>query len=78
MKSWNNFQNALPSDFELCAHKRTGILHLSKVSIFSRIETNIPFILLFREKSHFWHNSGPVATITRPNKSCRADTQLDL
>ena len=27
MKSLNNFQNALPSDLELCTHKRTNILH---------------------------------------------------
>ena len=80
MKSLNNFQNALSSDFKLCAHKRTGILHfIESKPKFQNICKNF-FHPLFQEKSHFWHNSGTVATtgITQPTKNCYGDTQLVL
>ena len=39
---------------------------LVNVSINSRTYAKISFILFFRKISHFWHNSGAVATITQP------------
>ena len=46
MKSLNNFQNCLPSDFELLHVKVLIICILSKVSTKSRTETKMPSILL--------------------------------
>ena len=50
----NNFQNALPSDFELSAHLSTDILHFIKSKHeFQNINKNA-FILFFRNKITFF------------------------
>ena len=50
----NNFQNALPSEFELCAHLSTDILHFIKSKHeFQNINKNA-FILFFRNKITFF------------------------
>ena len=68
MKNLYNFQNALSSDFKLCTHLRTGILHFVESKLkFQKISKNF-FHPPFQEKTHFWHNSGAVATITQPTK----------
>ena len=69
MKSLNNFQNALSSDFKLCAHLRTGILYFMESKHNSKTYAKISSILFFRKKkSHFWHNCGAIMTITQPTK----------
>ena len=63
MKSLNNFQNVLP----LCI-SRTGILQYveSEHKFQNNINKNIPSFFFSGKKSHFWHNSVAVATITEP------------
>ena len=53
MKSLNNSQNALPSDFELLHVKVLIFCILSKVSTKSRTETKMPSILVSR-KHHLY------------------------
>ena len=66
IKTLINFQNALSSDFEICAHLKTGILHFNQSKQkFQNINKNA-FHPRFQEKMSFvWHNSGAESTITQ-------------
>ena len=66
MKSLNNFQNALPSDFKPYARSRTGILHFIESKQNFQNINKTSFHPLFQDKIHFLHNSGAVSTSTQP------------
>ena len=61
MKSLNNFQNALCSDFKLCAHTKTGIFHLIESKHKFQNNGKNFFHPLFQENIHF------LLTVKAPN-----------
>ena len=65
MKILNNFQNALFSDFKLCAHLRNGISYLHAIKS-KQSKSKYSFILFFMASFHSQAQCHIVGLFTKP------------